>query len=288
MEAAASTSEASAASIPARSSRHGAQRGLHGFDVFPAGFFSRCDRCDLRIKPGQLIRFHAKYSTAIHVECEALQRATVAAARVTRAAVEELGDLPVGVKPKTMDSYMSEWRLYVHFAERVWSRSVVPERDEEWNAFLLWKYVEFRSERYKPTTVFSAVSTLDHCGIMHGFVLPTTKFDGNPFFYKQIKNMKREISLRYRPAHPANGATFNVKRATPIGARSISLLLSHFQVYDKRSFLRLKRYRYHRHHLVVSMMPHTCGMRFGHFLWKDYRVSVFSKDLHGTFRLITD
>ena len=203
-----------------------------------------------------MIRFHARYSSAIHAECEALQRASVAAARATRAAVEDLSDLPAGVKPKTMDSYTSEWRLYVHFAERVWSQSVVPGRDEQWNAFLLWKYLEFRSERCKPTTVFSAVSALAHCGVMQGFVLPTTKFDGNPLFYKQIKNMKRELSLRYRATHSANGATFKVKRATPIGARSISLLLSYFQVYDKRSFLRLERY--HRHHLVVSMMQHTC------------------------------
>ena len=114
---------------------------------------------------------------------------------------------------------------------------------------------------------------------MYGFVLPSTKFDGNPLLYKQIKNMKRKISLRYRSEHPANGATFGVKRATSIGASSVSLLLSHFQVYDQVSFLRLPRR--HRHHLVVSMMQHTCGMRFGYFMWRNYRVSAFTKDLHG-------
>ena len=91
--------------------------------------------------------------------------------------------------------------------------------------------------------MFSAVSALAHCGVMHSFVLPSTKFDGNPLLYKQIKNMKREIFLGYRSEHPANGATFSVKRATPIGASSVSLLLSHFQVYDQGSFLRLP----HRH-----------------------------------------
>ena len=239
----------------------------------------------MKIKPGQLIRFHAAYGKAVHAECEVLQQAVASATEARRAAVELIDELPTGVKPKTLDSYLGEWRLYVQFAERLWSQTLVPGRDEQWNPFLLWKYLEYRAQRCKPTTVFSAVSALAHCGVMHGFVLPTTKFDGDPLFYKQIKNMKREISLRYRAAHP-NGATFNVKRATPIGANSVSLLLSHFQVVDQASFLRLPRR--HRHHLVVSMMQHTCGMRFGHFMWRNYRVSAFTKDLHGTFRLLTD
>ena len=132
----ASASKVSSSRIAVRGARHGISRGLHGFDVFPAGFFSRCDKCALKIKPGQLIRFHAAYGKAIHAECEVLQQAAASAAGTTRAAVELTGDLPAGVKPKTLDSYMGEWRLYVQFAERLWSQTVVPGRDEQWNAFL--------------------------------------------------------------------------------------------------------------------------------------------------------
>ena len=215
-----------------------------------------------------------------------IQQSVLTAAREARAIREELHELPAGVKQKTYDTYVEEWRHYVRFAERLWSAEVVPGRDEEWNAFLLWKYMVHRSGKCKPTTVFSAVSALAFIGAMRGFVLPTQKWDCNPLFYRQLKNMKREISLRYRIEHPQDGATFDVKRSTPFGAQSVSLLLSYFQIVDEESFLRLPRY--HRHHMVMSMMQHTCGMRFGHFLWRDYRVSSFSKDLHGTYRLVTD
>ena len=226
------------------------------------------------------------FKQAVHAECEVIQDAVAAAARDAQALREELEGLPTGLKPKTFDSYSVEWSRYEKFVTRMWSSEAIPGKDEPWNAFLLWKYMLYRAEKCKPTTVFSAVSALAHIGTLHGHVLPTQKWDGNPLFYRQLKNMKREISQRYRSTHALNGATFDVRRSTPIGAQSVSLLLSHFRVYDKASFLSLPRQ--HRHHLVISMMQHTCGMRFGHFLWRNYRVSSFTRDRHGTFRLITD
>ena len=236
--------------------------------------------------PGQLLRFHAKFDKAIHAECKALQRAVVAAADCTLAMAEERLDLPAGLQPKTLVSYLDEFGRYVRFAERMWSEFIVPGRDEVWNAFLLWKFMLFRAEKCKPTTVFSSLSALAHCGVQHGYVLPTTKWDGNALFYRQIKNMKREISRMYRASRQVNGATYDVLRSTPVGASSISLILSHFQVVDERSFLRLSRAN--RHHIAVSMMQHTCGMRFGHFMWRKYTVASFPCDLYGTYRLLTD
>ena len=142
----------------------------------------------------------------------------------------------------------------------------------------------FRAEKCKPTSIFSAISALSHMSTDHGVVLSSQKWDGNPLLYRQIRNMKREISLLH--AQKGGDATFDVTRSTPLGAASISLLLSHFKVYDQASFLRLSRRD--RHHLVVAMMQHTCGMRFGHFLARKYRTSSFATDLHGTFRLVTD
>ena len=240
----------------------------------------------MKIKPGQLIRFHAKFDKAIHAECNEVQRAVVTAAREAHTVRMELRELPSGLKPKTLNSYVEEWRQYVRFAERVWTAEVVPGKDGPWNAFLLWKYMLHRAEKCKPTTVFSAVSALAHVGAMKGFVLPTQKWDGNPLFYRQLKNMKRDISMRHRGKNESGGATFDVRRSTPIGSQSISLLLSYFQIYNEAAFLDLPRL--HRHHLFISMMQHTCGMRFGHFLSRSYRVSSFVKDRYGTFRLVTD
>ena len=174
-----------------------------------------------------------------------------AAAKDAQAIRDELAELPTGLKPKTFDAYAEEWRKYEKFVLRKWSTVSTPGKDEPWNAFVLWKYMLHRSEKCKPTTVFSSVSALAHFGTLHGHVLPTQRWDGNPLFYRQLKNMKREISQRYRNKQGANGATYDVKRSTPIGAQSVSLLLSYFQVYDEASFLALPRL--HRHHIVISM-----------------------------------
>ena len=146
--------------------------------------------------------------------------------------------------------------------------------------------MQFKAKKCKPTTVFSAVSALSHVSIKFGFVLPTQKFDGNALLYRQITNMKRGISLTYRQQHGSDGATFDEQRATQLGAASISLLLSQFQVRDRRSFLRLRRRD--RHHLAAAMMQHTCGMRFENFLSRSYRVPSFVRDAYGTFSLVTD
>ena len=191
--------------------------------------------------------------------------------------------LPSGLKKKSKESYAAEWQQYEQFVQRVWSVSV-PGKHEQWNAFLLWKYLCFRARRCKPTTIFSCLSALAHLGTKWGYVLPTTKFDGNPLMYRQIKNMKREISLRYRDEHGIS--TFDVKQSASLGRDTISLLLSAFQMWSKLTFLRLGRAD--RHHIVASMMQHTCGMRFGHFLSREYRVTAFVQDANQSFRLMTD
>ena len=60
------------------------------------------------------------------------------------------------MKAKTYDSYIQEWRQYLRFARKMWSTQSIPGKDTEWNAFLLWKYLLYRAEKCKPTTVFSA------------------------------------------------------------------------------------------------------------------------------------
>ena len=235
-----------------------------------------------------MLCFQVGFAEAVHAECEQIQALAHSVARKTDRMLRKMGgdqSLPTGLKEKTKGSYAAEWLQYEKFVRRMWS-AVVPGKHETWNAFVLWKYLCFRARRCKPTTVFSCLSALAHCGTMHGYVLPTNKFDGNPLMYRQIKNMKREISLRYSAEHGADGATFDVKQSTPLGNGTVALVLSAFSMASKRSFRRLRRAD--RHHIVASMMQHTCGMRFGHFLSREYRVTSFFQDANGSFRLLTD
>ena len=234
------------------------------------------------------MRFRADFPKAIHAECAEVQRALAAAIDRGRRALEvrEAQALPTGLKPRTQLSYADEWQQYEQFVRRVWSRELIPGMHEQWNAFVLWKYLVFRSQKCKPTSVFSCVSALAHFGTLHGFVLPTTKFDNDSLLYRQIKNMKREISLRYRAKHGIAGATYDVQQSTPLGNDSVSLICSAFSIDGECAFLVLCRRD--RHHVAASVMQHTCGMRFGHFLSRAYRRSAFTRDAHGSFRLITD
>ena len=118
-----------------RGSRHGVQGGVCSFDVFSALFRRRCARCSLKITPGQLLRFHVDFPTAIHAECHRIQSAAVRSAEAARVAAAEQQALPSGLKPKTLATYSDEWVRYVRFAERMWSSSEIPGRELPWNVF---------------------------------------------------------------------------------------------------------------------------------------------------------
>ena len=233
-----------------------------------------------------MLCFEAGFVKAIHAECDQIRAAAQVTAKNVQRLMRRMGgeqSLPAGLKAKTKESYAAEWQQYVRFVQRVWGTRV-PGKHEQWNPFLLWKYLCFRAQRCKPTTVFSCLSALAHFGTQRGHVLPTTKFDGDPLMYRQIKNMKRELSLRYCDKHGT--ATFDVKRSTPLGNASVSLLLSAFHVWCEKAFLRLVRVD--RHNIAVSTMQHTAGMRFGHFLSREYLISAFTQDANRSFRLLTD
>ena len=59
-----------------------------------------------------MLRFHAKFTTAIHAECRYVQMRGIAAAERARELSEQtLGDdaLPSGLKPGTLSTYSAEW-----------------------------------------------------------------------------------------------------------------------------------------------------------------------------------
>jgi len=194
--------------------------------------------------------------------------------------------MPHGLRPDTVATYRAEWSRYVRFAQRLGYEPDVPGRDTPWVPFLLWRFLLFRSERCKPTTIFAGLSALAHFGHYHRHVLPTRKEDGNAMLHRDIANMKREVSIIYCSKKGIRGLTYDVQHSTPLAKAAMELILSAFGVFDEAHFRRLKRED--RHHLAGSAMQHTKGLRFGHFLYRDYKVASFVLGADGTYRLSTD
>ena len=162
----------------------------------------------------------------------------------------------------------------------------IPGRDVSWCPHLLWRYMLFRAENCKPSSVFSCLSALAHFGHHCRFVLPTRKEDGNPMLHRDIAAMKREIALYYCARKGIAGTTYDVEHSTPLGKPSVELMLSGLQVVSEAAFRALDRED--RHNMWASMAQHTVGMRFGHFLARDYRWQQFTVAADGAYRLVTD
>ena len=114
-------------------------------------------------------------------------------------------------------------------------------------------------------------------------MLPTQKWDGPALLRKQIVNMKREIAIRY---NAGRGKDVDVQNSTPLGQQDMELMLSALQTFSERDFNLLSRRS--RHELNASAMQHACAMRFGHFLYRAYAVSMLLWGADGAARLVTD
>ena len=194
--------------------------------------------------------------------------------------------LPHGLQPGTIVSYESEWRQYLTCARRLVDSDELPGKSAPWNAYVLWCFLLLRSEKCKPTTISSIISALAHFGHRCRFILPSTKYDGNPLLRRDINCMKREIAILYKARTGGKGTQYGVQQSTPLGFLSVALLLSAFRVVNETLFNSLKRR--HRHHLACAVKQHTKAMRFGHFLHRKYTVQSFRKDAKGCYRLYTD
>ena len=243
------------------------------------------------IRPGQLARFDAAYATAVHHRCEDIVRLVTQNRRfypLEQAHLSPWADiaLPHGLRPGTYDSYSSEWSRYIDFAQGFGYDVSIPGRDASWCAHLLWRFMLFRAEHCKPSSVFSCLSALAHFGHYCRHPLPTRKEDGNALLHRDIANMKKEIAIYYCNKKGISGTTYDVAHSTPLGKSAVELLLSSLAIVNEDSFRALKRI--HRHNLVASMQQHTVGMRFGHFLFREYTCAHFKRDADGAYRLVTD
>lgn len=252
---------------------------------------TRCARCKTWIQIGNKIVRDNKLKKFVHVSCRHVQERVVnahAAAVAAEAAEEEVKDttLPHGLSVRTLQDYQVEWDRYTKFAAE--KTQEVPGRDVKWDMKLLWQYMQFRATTCKPTTIVQIATKLRHFGIRHGYVLATSKFDAKPSEYGTIKNMKRQLSISAREQAQDSGTRYTeVGRCTPVGKRSVEMLLSAFAVVGRDAFRRLSRAN--RHHLFSTVMQHTGGMRFGNVLERDYTTDSFVRDARdGSFRLVTD
>ena len=130
------------------------------------------------IRPVDDARFDIGFKTAIHRDCERQVELLAARGRPSatsdaRVALATGGELPHGLKPKTLATYRAEWERYTAFAMRLGFKPQVPGRDVDWVPYLLWCFMLFRAERCKPSTIFSHLSALAHFGHRHRFLLPT-------------------------------------------------------------------------------------------------------------------
>ena len=221
----------------------------------------------------------------MHASCRRTQDLAIRSAHPI-GSVSAACKLPHGLRPDTENSYRAEWSRYLRFASRLGFAPDVPGRDSPWLPFLLWRFLLFRSKKCKPSTVFGVLSALAHFGHYYRHILPTRKEDGDPLLHRDIANMKREISLYYCSKKGLKGLTYDVQHSTPLGKAAVELILSAFQVHSEQSFRRLARED--RFHVVASVMQHTKGLRFGHFLWRDYSIDSFVLGADGTYRLSTD
>lgn len=210
----------------------------------------------------------------------------VSATQAAGAAATSPSTLPHGLADSSIKDYSREWASYIRFASQ--ERDTVPGRDCEWDTSLVWEYLQFRARTCKPETAKGILTKLAHFGARCNFVLPTSKFDGDALVYRQLNKMKKQLVIDARESAREAGVPYApVDRCTPVGRRGVSMMLSAFGLTSYEKFKALPRKD--RHHIAVSVMQHTGGMRFGGFPARNYTLDSFLIDARdGTIRLVTD
>ena len=169
--------------------------------------------------------------------------------------------MPTGLASNSQAQYDKEWQRYEEFSLQ--QLDCVPGKDRPWAPQHLWKYLSFRATSCAPTTVRAVLSKLAHTSVSHNYILPLQKHERPTILYKQVKRMVRQLQLQY-----ATRVVTRLKGSTPLGNDAVSAILDLFAVRGEASFNRLPHAC--RHHIVASVMQHTAGLRFGHFIFRSY------------------
>lgn len=226
--------------------------------------------------------------TVVHESCSRIQRAVVARGErenENRGVTETT--VPHGLTPQTLETYARIWDGYLQFARRNGCGELIPGRDTQWDRALLWKYMQFRAQTCKPGTVVSNLSALTHFGSRRNYVLPTSRFDGDPSLRRDVTNMKRQLHLDYREKHGGVAAAYGPDQCCPMDNTAVCIILTALKIFSRKSFMAKSRFT--RMHVVGSVMQHSRGMRFGHFIARMYTWQAFLWS-HGkqSYTLVTD
>ena len=154
----------------------------------------------------------------------------------------------------------------------------MPGRDLPWRASVLWDYLLFRSATCKPPTLNSELSALAYSSVRYGHILPVSKYEQPALLYKQIRRMRAQLKLDAVSAANGDRTVLDPEQCTPLDNNDVAFLFAAYGVYDRDSFLSSDRPV--RHHLFANTVQYTAAMRFGHFIYRAYRVDdfVFRRD----------
>ena len=243
---------------------------------------STCKRCGTLISPGHKIIFDNDLRLYVHADCAKIC-SLVTTSVLPAKQQSRINGLPHGLKPKSLQSYTVEWNRYVRFIHRR-GLGAIPGKDVPWDIPLIAEFMEFRAKTCKPSTLTSIWSILSHFGTMFGFLLPNSPDDDDSLSYRRICKIKKQMNINFAVENGGPDAPF---RCTPLGHQDVALLLSAYGVVDRESFAALSRRN--RHHLFCAVVQHAKGMRFGHFIYRSYKVNQFVQDVSdGSFLLMTD
>ena len=192
--------------------------------------------------------------------------------------------MPNGLQPQSINSYAIKWRRYCRWAEA--TVGYVPGKEAQWDAAVLWQYMQHRGRTCKPSTLTSIRTMLAHFSARFGYVLPTHKSDGNPALHRSIEAIKKQLAMDARVQQATGGPNAYVDHCTALGQKTVGNILSSFQVFSKVSFRSLSRVD--RHNVMLCVVQHAQGMRYGHFAERDYDMDAFVRDADGSYRLVTD
>ena len=283
-----------------RDARHPPSAGFSRNGIVRAAFKSYCGRCRRVIAPRSLIVFDPSIDKFVHRLCgqrfcivPAAHYARTRPSKRRRPAVSASASAPAkrqrsatvhGLKPATLSTYTEEWDRYVNFAVRR-GRDAVPGRDTQWDLILLYDFMLWRAETNKPTSLWRIFSILTHFGTVFGFLLANSRFDSDSLTYRRLKLIKKQLVIDHAAKHGT--ASLAPNRCTPLGKWAVELLFAAFGVISRLRFTALPRRD--KHHLACCVLQHTQGMRFGHFIAKQYTVGDFCVDARdGSMTLVTD
>ena len=148
--------------------------------------------------------------------------------------------------------------MYIRFSARQ-GFTKIPGRDAEFDIILMQKYLQWRGNKNNIRSLNGIKSKLKHCGVCHGFVLPTAKGDNESVLRLQLQLVTSDIRKKKKRQCKKQGKTDEPKRSLALGKVSISLLFSAMGVHDEKSFKALSSPS--RHWLAMSVCMHAGAMR---------------------------